>query len=274
MRKPVKISKNPMALRPRAATVAVVVDAASPELGDVRLTLCEIPGGLLEELNEDLSELAGELSTLNKEVSTVRDAAAAAAAAALAEARQRQAPAEELAGLRRAAREGVAAELADLRARRKELVTRLQKARLDVIAWGVCGHALEDFEDGETGQPFPFQAGELSYDGVRYVVAGAAELAALESIGRPFLDALFNAVMMWQSGRRDDPAAVYKAYAEERQRAERVGLALMRDRLREMGVSEQELGDLDLEEAQAAAAASPAGEGAEPDPTTASRAPH
>lgn len=202
---PVKISRNPLAFRARSKDIEVVVNAEQPELGAVRVTVCELPKGLLQELRDDEAFFRQEIETLSEDI----EACDRRKQESVARQRELSSDAATISAVQLRHDE----ESAGYRAKRKEARRSLSGVQLSAIRWGVCDHLATDFADEETGEPYTFEEDAADYDGVRYRVASPVTLGAYGSVGLPFVQALFEAVLLWQRGETRRPDEIWAAVA-------------------------------------------------------------
>jgi hypothetical protein len=198
----VKISRNPLSFRSRSKELDVVVDASKPDLGIVRVKVCEIPKGLLQELRDDDVFYRKEVDALTVEI----EACERRREEQLVKHRDSGAELADLVTLRGR----YAAEVEIYRTKRKEVRRLLSGVQLTAIRWGVCDHRPEDFADDETGEGFVFHEEPGDYDGVKYRVASQITLGAYASAGLPLVQALFDAVNLWQRGEVQTPQRVWE----------------------------------------------------------------
>jgi hypothetical protein len=233
----VKISRNPLSGRPRAKPWKVVADAQKPDLGAVGVVLCEIPRGLLGDFKDEIDDATAELADLDKQIESARLRVFTEVAAA----REKGATEEALDAVRRAARARGRAEVAELKEARREARRRLFQAQVEVVQWGICGHAAADFTDEETGEAYEFRAGRLTYDSVDYKVAHRETVEAYISVGAPFIQALYFAILAWQQGRVTPPAKVWEEAAKALARKRRELAEALRKRLLGDGMPEADV---------------------------------
>lgn len=244
----IKIRRNPLSLRPRTKAIQVVADPGDPSQGAARVKVCEIPKGLLDDLRDDIEAGKEELASLNSQLGEARFAWLGGKE--LAAARERGASPEEQGSIREAAKAAWAPEVRKIKARKGEVKKELFAARRELIRWGIIGHEAEDFPDEESGEHLAFDLEDGEYDGRRYVLASAATLDGYESAGERFLDALFSAIILWQSGEVAAPSQVWEEYASRRARVEKGLKRQLIQRLAEAGyrledLSPQERGELE-----------------------------
>lgn len=206
----IKISRNPLSFRPRSKKVKIVIDGDDPTMGTVGLTICEIPKGLFRDFKDDVESSSDALTASSEEELRLR----VEMTAALKAAKERGAGPEELFTVKQQLKAALDVELVELRKDRKKASAEQAAAQLGIIRWGVCDHVSDDFElddlvDDEV-DTFPFQRGQENYDGVNYLVAGDQVISAYQSIGQPFLDALYFAIIAWQEGKHNPPEKVWE----------------------------------------------------------------
>ncbi len=207
-----------MSLRARSKPVAIVLDPENESLGVVEVTLCEIPSGLLEELQGESTDQGEVVRELNRSIAEARRRLFILEDALTANAWPKE---EE----RPFNPEEARVEQAQLNQRIHELKTRRKEAReardrslLELVAWGVCNHKAADFIDEETEEPIAYEAGAATYDTINYRITSPTTLNQYISIGRAFITALSNAIGFYQRGKVQSPRLIWdeaKKAAEE-----------------------------------------------------------
>ena len=217
---PVHVNKDSSSFRPRSHPVEIVVSANDESLGTVQVTLCELPSGLLEELEGEASELGEEIRECNKAIST---------------ARRRTFAIEDLL-TRRGQSEGGEAVVwnpADLRTEAAELAARVAEmkqrrgvarksqhgVKMQLIQWAICNHLASDFLN-EEGEAVAFQAIAGSYDSLSYRIASPEIMAAYASVGRDFIDALYLAATHYQRKVINLPVEIWAETKRAKERLE------------------------------------------------------
>lgn len=243
----IKISKNPLSFRPRARKSFIVIDGADESRGFVEITICEIPKGLLKDLKDDIEGGADELQeNLNEETQLRLNYASS-----IKKAKENGVSAEDLFALKKGLKSTLDEEVKVLKARRKELYAEQDRDQLSVIRWGVCGHDEDYFDlsdeltdEEQVGsdaiEPFAFERGSEAFDGQNYLVAGPSVIQAYKSIGQPFLDALFYAIIAWQEGKYQPIEKVWKTTQDMLELNKRIIETKVKRAIEDSGLSKED----------------------------------
>lgn len=223
---PAVISRNPLSRRAREKEIPVVLDKDQPDLGTVRLTLCEMPSGQLIDLKEDGNATTEELHAIAEDIAKAEASLAAKLSTEtdpIAATRHHQEHTQRI---------------KEHREQRKVANRQLHLLKMQAIQWGVAGHRAEDFQD-EEGQPFPHSSEEQEFDEVKYKVTSKATLSSYLSLGKAFIDALYQAVFAWQGGKVTDPVKVWESAAQVRAIGDRIRLKRWEELINPLAASSQ-----------------------------------
>lgn len=206
----VRVSKNPLDVRPREKDIDVAVDAAEPESGTVSLRFCEIPKGMVADIKDDIElciatqrgcindiDVLG--STLVTDVQRVLDLEGTT--------NDKQLTIDAL----KAAHQARIAPIMELQRSERKKLLHLQ---LRMIAWAVVGHNAADFTDADD-KPVPFVTSKEMYDGVEYKVASDDVIRYYRSVGEGFIENVYNAAVEWQRSRIATPQSVWDKHKKD-----------------------------------------------------------
>lgn len=219
---PVQISEDTTALRAKEKPIKIPVNPNEESVGTVELVLCELPAGLLEELEGEIRELAESIFETNKNLSSAR--------------RQQFELEAQAAMAFPEAREGILAQCSDaltrcqdLREQRQEYKAERRGKQLQIIAWGVCNHNPADFLSGT--KEIEFKPEIAVYDGLQYRVASKATIRQYLSVGTEFIDCLYVYVTNFQRQVVLSPRKVWDETKKNRLRIEQKIEALLQREL-------------------------------------------
>lgn len=250
----VRVYKDQMSLRPRARSVPVVVNPEDPSLGVVKVTLCEIPSGLFEELEGEAKELVDELQEINRNIASAKRRSYTLEDSITAGEWVGTEPKPFEVSLCRAELIQINDRLIELKAKRRVGREDKYRKQAELIAWGVCDHLAKDFEQ-EDGEPLTFEPTAGSYDGLSYRIAAPHIVQAYASVGQAFIDSLYLAVTNFQRGIVKDAKLVWEETKKAKDLLEITFKKVMDRQIKEAvavatgkAVSEDDLADIGAEE--------------------------
>jgi hypothetical protein len=207
---PVQIAEDTTALRAKEKPLAIPVNLNDEKQGTVELKLCELPSGLLEELEGEISELGTRITEKNQNLASARRLLF------LVENQITNAKEEDYASLTRELKR-LTERCKELREERQGLKAERRGKQMELIAWGVCDHNQKDFLVGEREVPFKPEIGV--YDGIQYRIASLATIRQYLSVGTDFVDCVYMYVTNFQ---RQVVLSARKVWDETKKTKERI----------------------------------------------------